>query len=79
VSAYHGDNHVPLVARHFKKDRSAMLQMVGALELIATSSDDRVLRLLARVGQRLLGMATAIWFNTHTGVSSKRSLIAYDH
>jgi Transposase DDE domain len=35
--------------------------------------------IFARVGQRLLAMATAIWFNTNTGVTSKRSLIAYDH
>ncbi len=33
----------------------------------------------ARVGQRLLAMATAIWHNTLTGAPSKRSLIAYDH
>jgi hypothetical protein len=37
VSAHHGDNHVPLVARHFRKDRAAMLAMVGALGLEATS------------------------------------------
>lgn len=33
----------------------------------------------ARVGQRLLAMATAIWHNTITGAPSKRSLIHYDH
>jgi hypothetical protein len=33
----------------------------------------------ARVGQRLLAMATAIWHNWATGADSKRSLIAYDH
>jgi hypothetical protein len=33
----------------------------------------------ARVGQRLLAMATAIWHNSLTGAPSKRSLIAYDH
>jgi DDE family transposase len=33
----------------------------------------------ARVGQRLLAMAAAIWHNTLTGAPSKRSLIAYDH
>jgi Transposase DDE domain len=32
-----------------------------------------------RVAQRLLAMATAIWHNWTTGVTSKRSLIAYDH
>jgi hypothetical protein len=34
---------------------------------------------LTRVTQRLLAMAAAIWHNWTTGVTSKRSLIAYDH
>lgn len=46
VSTHHGDNHVPLVARHFRKDRAAMLAMIGAIELHATSADDSVLALL---------------------------------
>lgn len=33
----------------------------------------------ARVAARLLAMAAAIWQNWHTGATSKRSLIAYDH
>jgi hypothetical protein len=33
----------------------------------------------ARIAQRLLGLAAAIWHNWETGVTSKRSLIAYDH
>lgn len=33
----------------------------------------------ARVGQRLLAMAAAIWHNTLTGQPRQRSLIAYDH
>nr|WP_244298932.1 IS982 family transposase [Micromonospora cremea] len=33
----------------------------------------------ARIGQRLLAMATCIWHNTNIGAPSKRSLIAYDH
>ena len=32
-----------------------------------------------RVAQRLLAMAAAIWHNWATGVTSKRSLIAFDH
>jgi len=32
-----------------------------------------------RVAQRLLAMAAGIWHNWNTGVTSKRSLIAYDH
>jgi hypothetical protein len=32
-----------------------------------------------RVAQRLLAMATAIWHNWISGLTSKRSLIAYDH
>jgi hypothetical protein len=35
--------------------------------------------LYARVGQRLLAMAAAIWHNTLIGAPTKRSLIAYDH
>ena len=34
--------------------------------------------LYARVGQRLLAMAAAIWHNTHIGAPRTRSLIAYD-
>ncbi|MGH3501851.1 MAG: IS982 family transposase [Nocardioidaceae bacterium] len=32
-----------------------------------------------RIAQRLLAMAAGIWHNWATGISSKRSLIAYDH
>ena len=32
-----------------------------------------------RVGQRLLALAAAIWFNWQLGVADKRSLLAYDH
>jgi len=32
-----------------------------------------------RVAQRLLAMAAGIWDNWMTGVTSKRSLIAFDH
>ncbi|MDI6105112.1 Tn3 family transposase [Actinoplanes sp. NEAU-A12] len=46
VRATHGDNHVPLVARHFRKDRSSMLATVGVLDLEATSADRSVLQLL---------------------------------
>lgn len=35
--------------------------------------------LYARVGQRLLALAAAIWHNTHIGAPRTRSLIAYDH
>jgi hypothetical protein len=33
----------------------------------------------ARVGQRLLALATAIWWNWEIGAPDKRSLVAYDH
>jgi hypothetical protein len=33
----------------------------------------------ARVGQRLLALAAAIWFNWQLGAEHKRSLVAYDH
>jgi hypothetical protein len=32
-----------------------------------------------RVAQRLLAMAAGIWHNWNTGVTSKRSLTAFDH
>jgi hypothetical protein len=38
-----------------------------------------LLGVLARVAQRLLALATGIWHNWTTGITSKRSLIAYDH
>ena len=34
---------------------------------------------LTRVAQRLLALAAGIWHNWTTGITSKRSLIAYDH
>ena len=46
VPAHHGDNHAPLVARHFRRDRAAMLAMSRALELQATSADRSVLEAL---------------------------------
>ena len=32
-----------------------------------------------RVGQRLLALAAAIWFNWQLQAQDKRSLVAYDH
>jgi hypothetical protein len=32
-----------------------------------------------RVAQRLLALATGIWWNWQVGASDKRSLVAYDH
>jgi hypothetical protein len=32
-----------------------------------------------RVAQRLLALATAVWFNWQLGAPVKRSLVAYDH
>src|SRR5690606_21280273 len=46
VSAFHGDNHEALVHRFFRKDRAVMLELVGRLQLKATSSDDAVLAAL---------------------------------
>ena len=37
VRATHSDNHVPLVARHCRKDRSSMLAMVGVLDFEAST------------------------------------------
>jgi DDE family transposase len=33
----------------------------------------------ARIGQRLLALAAAIWFNWQLGIDHKRSLVAFDH
>jgi hypothetical protein len=32
-----------------------------------------------RVGQRLLALAAAVWFNWQLAAADKRSLLAYDH
>jgi hypothetical protein len=32
-----------------------------------------------RVGQRLLALAAAVWFNWQLDIQDKRSLVAYDH
>jgi hypothetical protein len=32
-----------------------------------------------RVAQRLLALATGVWFNWQLGAPVKRSLVAYDH
>jgi hypothetical protein len=50
----------------------------GQLSLEAHGARRRT-GLFARVGQRLLAMAAAIWHNTNTGQPRRRSLIAYDH
>ncbi|HEY8741622.1 MAG TPA: Tn3 family transposase, partial [Chloroflexota bacterium] len=49
VSAYHGDNAVPLVERFYRPNRSAMLQLVRTLDLQATSADRSVLEALDHV------------------------------
>ena len=66
ITAHHGDNHVPLVARHFRKDRAAMLAMVGALDLRATSADTDVLDLLDYVREH--AMLTRDHIPDHVGV-----------
>ena len=66
ITAHHGDNHVPLVARHFRKDRAAMLAMVGALDLRATSADTAVLDLLDYVREH--AMLTRDHIPDHVGV-----------
>jgi TnpA family transposase len=66
VTAHQGDNHVPLVARHFRKDRAAMLAMVGALDLRASSSDTAVLDLLDYVREH--ASLTRDFIPDHVGV-----------
>ena len=46
MSAFHGDNYEALVHRFFGKDRAVMFELVGKLELVATSSDASVLAAL---------------------------------
>ncbi len=43
VAAHHANNHMPLVARHFRQDRSTMYAFVRAVDLEATSADRTVL------------------------------------
>ena len=51
--------------------------MKAAYELSPTSSQRSWY--LARVAQRLLAMAAAIWHNWSLNTDNKWSLIAYDH
>lgn len=55
-----------VVARHFRKDRAAMLAMVGALDLRATSADTAVLDLLDYVREH--AMLTRDHIADHVGV-----------
>ncbi|MBZ6476415.1 Tn3 family transposase [Streptomyces griseocarneus] len=43
VSAHHGDNYFPLMWRHFKSHRKVLLDLTGALTVVATSTDSTVL------------------------------------
>ncbi len=43
VAAHHANNHMPLVSRHFRQDRSTMYAFVRAVDLEATSADRAVL------------------------------------
>ena len=43
VSAHHGDNHLLLVERFYRRDRAQMFATAAALDLEATSADRSVL------------------------------------
>ncbi|MDQ6836938.1 MAG: hypothetical protein M3137_00990 [Actinomycetota bacterium] len=43
VAAHHANNYMPLVARHFRRDRSTMFAFARTVELEATSTDGSVL------------------------------------
>lgn len=43
VAAHHANNYMPLVARHWRRDRSTMFAFVRTIELEATSADRSVL------------------------------------
>lgn len=46
ISAHHGNNYMPLLARHFRSHRSALFDLVEALEFESTSADRAVLAAL---------------------------------
>lgn len=46
ISAHHGNNYMPLLARHFRSHRSALFDLVEALEFESTSADRSVLAAL---------------------------------
>ncbi|MGH9152297.1 MAG: Tn3 family transposase [Acidimicrobiales bacterium] len=46
ISAHHGNNYMPLLARHFRSHRSALFDLVEALDLESTSADRSVLAAL---------------------------------
>jgi hypothetical protein len=72
VTAHHGDNHVPLVARHFRTDRAAMHATLQALTLVATSADTSVLDLLEHV-RRHAGL-TRDYIPDHIMLSDERGM-----
>lgn len=46
ISAHHGNNYMPLLARHFRSHRSALFDLVDALGFESTSADRSVLAAL---------------------------------
>jgi transposase InsO family protein len=42
ASAPYGDNHAPLLCRHFRSHRKVLLDLTEILEMVAISADDEV-------------------------------------
>ena len=55
ISAHHGNNYMPLLARHFRSHRSALFDLVEALDLESTSADRSVLAALRSFETILVG------------------------
>jgi hypothetical protein len=43
ISAHHGNNHVPLLERHYRSHRATLFGLLEALQLESTSVDRSVL------------------------------------
>ena len=76
-------NRTPHPAQHLLKPVRQLIESVndtlkGQLDLEHHGGRTPA-GVFTRVTQRLLAMAAAIWHNWTTGVTSKRSLTAYDH
>ena len=93
MERYAADQVKVLLARPDRKDEPRRFGNLGGMRQWIESVNDTLKGQLdlerhggrtpagvyARIAQRLLAMAAAIWHNWRTGADDKRSLIAYDH
>jgi len=93
IESYAADQLTVLLARPDRKDERRRFGNLGGMRqwieaIFSTLKDQLSLErhggrtpagVYARIAQRLLALAAAIWHNWRTNAPDKRSLIAYDH